>query len=67
MKFGEILKDYFANSTLHGVKFITDSQYHVVERILWVFFVIISWVASGFLIKASYGKFTFTFYWTLQF
>ena len=30
-------KSYFAETSLHGLKYITEDDRHPVERVLWVF------------------------------
>lgn len=53
----EILKEYLRNASLHGVRFLVDDQINVVERMFWLFCVILSWFASGALIMSSLNAF----------
>lgn len=56
-RFNEILKEYMANSSLHGVRFIIDEKIHFVERMFWLICVIISWIASALLILSAIDAF----------
>lgn len=53
----EILKEYMANSSLHGVRFLIDEQIHFVERAFWLIAVIASWIASAMLIMSAIDAF----------
>lgn len=54
----EIFKEYMLASSLHGAKYVVDSEkYTKYERIFWSFCIILSWVGSVFLIMASLDAF----------
>lgn len=52
-----ILKEYMENSSLHGVKFLIDENISFVERLFWLFAIILSWVGSCFLIMSALDAF----------
>lgn len=56
-RFNEILREYMANSSLHGVRFLIDENIHFVERIFWLVCVILSWIASALLIMSAIDAF----------
>lgn len=53
----EILKEYMANSSLHGVRFLIDEEIHFIERVFWLVAVIVSWIASALLIMSAIDAF----------
>ena len=53
-----IFQEYMLQSSLHGAKYVVDSdKYSRYERVFWAICIIISWVGSVFLIKASLDAF----------
>jgi amiloride-sensitive sodium channel len=42
-----IIKEYFLNSSLHGLHFISDKRFHWTERLFWIICVLASWVNSA--------------------
>lgn len=53
-----IFKEYMLQSSLHGAKYVVDSdKYSRYERVFWAICIILSWVGSVFLIKASLNAF----------
>lgn len=57
MSYSELVKEYMANSTLHGAKFLVEKETTWWERIFWFICIIASWCASGMLISASLDAF----------
>lgn len=53
----DILKEYSENSSLHGVKFLIDSQISIIERSFWAISIVLSWVGSAFLIRSALDAF----------
>lgn len=53
----EILKEYMENSSLHGVKFLVDANISFLERMVWLFSIILAWIGSGFLILSALDAF----------
>ncbi len=49
---------FMLESTHHGLKFITESARHHVERVLWVVVVFISWILAAYLIYKVRRKIT---------
>lgn len=54
-----VVKDYCLNSSLAGLRYIADGQYHFTERLFWLACVILSWWGSYNLI-AEYMDSYFT-------
>lgn len=53
-----IFQEYMLQSSLHGAKYVVDSdKYSRYERFFWAFCILLSWVGSVFLIKASLNAF----------
>lgn len=53
-----IFKEYMLQSSLHGAKYVVDSErYSKYERFFWLFCIILSWIGSVFLINASLKAF----------
>lgn len=57
MGYGQLVKEYLANSTLHGAKFLVEDESTWWERIFWFVCITASWCASGMLIRASLDAF----------
>ncbi|XP_024214300.1 sodium channel protein Nach isoform X2 [Halyomorpha halys] len=51
------VKIYFANGSLHGLRFIAEEGRHWSERLLWMSLCILSWIGSTLLIMASWDAF----------
>lgn len=47
------LTDYCSNSTLSSLSYLVDSRFHYTERLFWVFCIILSLIASYFLIDQT--------------
>lgn len=45
-RFYDILKEYMKNSSLHGVRFLIDDNISFVERLFWLFAIILSWIGN---------------------
>lgn len=53
-----IFQEYMLASSLHGAKYVVDSEkYSRYERFFWAICIILSWVGSVFLIRASLDAF----------
>ncbi|XP_049958176.1 sodium channel protein Nach-like [Schistocerca serialis cubense] len=52
-----IIKDYFLNSTLHGLRFIAEDNRHITERLFWAVCCLMSWYASALLMGSSWFQF----------
>ena len=53
-----IFQEYMLQSSLHGAKYVVDSEkYSRYERVFWAVCIIFSWVGSVFLIRASLDAF----------
>lgn len=53
-----IFQEYMLASSLHGAKYVMDSEkYNRYERIFWVVCIVISWIGSVYLIKMSIHAF----------
>lgn len=53
-----IFQEYMLQSSLHGAKYVVDSEkYSRYERVFWLICIILSWVGSVFLIRASLDAF----------
>lgn len=52
-----IFTEYMLQSSLHGAKYVVDEKYSRYERVFWAICIILSWVGSVFLIKASLDAF----------
>jgi hypothetical protein len=44
------IKVYFQESSIHGFPYIVNRDLHVVEKILWIVSLVISFICCGFLI-----------------
>jgi hypothetical protein len=44
------IKVYFQESSIHGFPYIVNRELHLVERVLWVIALLISFICCGFLI-----------------
>lgn len=53
----KILKEYLKNSSLHGVRFLIDEEISFVERLFWLFSVVLSWIGSGVVIMSALDAF----------
>ncbi|XP_055386262.1 sodium channel protein Nach [Condylostylus longicornis] len=51
--FKHALKEFLANSTVHGVRFLVDDSNSIFEKIFWVVCIVMSWYGSGLLIMTS--------------
>ncbi|KAJ0176653.1 hypothetical protein K1T71_007832 [Dendrolimus kikuchii] len=51
------IKSLPETTSIHGFRFIADSKKHWLERLFWLFFVILSWYCSSLLIAAQYDAF----------
>ncbi|XP_072948821.1 sodium channel protein Nach [Epargyreus clarus] len=51
------IKEYCANCSFAGVRFIADDTKHWSERLFWVILVILSWYGSALLIIAAWDAF----------
>ncbi|KAG6443740.1 hypothetical protein O3G_MSEX003027 [Manduca sexta] len=51
------IKSLPQTTSIHGFRFIADSNKHWLERIFWLIFVILSWYGSSLLIAAQYDAF----------
>ena len=38
------------DTTLHGLKYITERRRHVLERFFWIVTVVIAWIFAGYMI-----------------
>lgn len=56
-RFNEILKEYMENSSLHGLKFLVDDKTTFVERIFWLFAIILAWIGTAILIMSALDAF----------
>ena len=36
VSFGQHVRSYFSETSLHGLKYITEDERHIIERIVWV-------------------------------
>ncbi|XP_031766293.2 sodium channel protein Nach [Galleria mellonella] len=52
-----LIKDYCANCTFAGIRFIADDTKHWTERCIWVVFVFLGWYGSAVLIIAAWNDF----------
>jgi acid-sensing ion channel, other len=53
-----IFQEYMLQSSLHGAKYVVDkNNYSRYERVFWLMCIILSWVGSVFLIRASLDAF----------
>jgi len=54
----ELFREYMLQSSLHGAKYVVDSEkYSRIERLFWAICILLSWVGSIFLIRASLDAF----------
>jgi hypothetical protein len=44
------IKVYFQESSIHGFPYIVNRDLHIVEKILWILFLVISFICCGLLI-----------------
>jgi nitric oxide reductase large subunit len=44
------IKVYFKESSIHGFPYVVNRELHIVERVLWVVALLISFICCGFLI-----------------
>ncbi len=52
----EVARKYMHECSLHGLKYITEKDRHISERIFWTIWAVISWILAIFLIyKVLYG------------
>jgi hypothetical protein len=51
------IKVYFQESSIHGFPWIVNRDLHIVEKLLWVVSLVISFVCCGFLIYEIGVKF----------
>lgn len=54
----ESLLHYFDVTTLHGLKYISDSRRHWIERLFWSFVFVLSLVCCGILIFQTIDKYS---------
>lgn len=53
-----MFKEYMLQSSFHGAKYVVDTKrYNIYERVFWAFCIVLSWVGSVFLIRASLDAF----------
>ncbi|KAJ3650977.1 hypothetical protein Zmor_017048 [Zophobas morio] len=51
------LRHYVLNTSFHGFRFIAEAGRHWTERIFWTVCCVLSWTATGLLIKSSWEDF----------
>merc|ERR1712018_461822 len=49
-KFVEIIKKYFVETSIHGLKYIFESKRHFIERLFWFIACLFLWVFCFYLI-----------------
>ena len=49
-KFIEIIKKYFVETSLHGLKYIFESKRHLIERLFWFIASLVLWVFCFYLV-----------------
>jgi amiloride-sensitive sodium channel len=54
---GSPLRHYILNTSFHGFRFIGDAGLHWTERTFWTICCVLSWTATGFLIKSAWEDF----------
>ncbi|XP_012277256.1 sodium channel protein Nach isoform X2 [Orussus abietinus] len=58
LRFGNIIKEYLSNSTLHGLKYIVEDGRHWTERLFWIFFCGLSWWGCIEMVSGVLNDFT---------
>jgi hypothetical protein len=51
------VKVYFQESSIHGFPYIINRDLHIVEKILWILALVISFICCGFLIFQIFLKY----------
>ena len=46
----DLTKSYFIETSLHGLKYLTEAKRKSVERFFWMIAIVISWVFAGYMI-----------------
>ena len=52
----EVARKYFEETSIHGLKYITEPNRTLVERVCWVIFITVSCSVAGYLIYSVCGK-----------
>ncbi|BES96240.1 Amiloride-sensitive sodium channel [Nesidiocoris tenuis] len=52
-----IFRNFFGQTSLHGLRFIAEEERHWSERLLWMFLCTISWIGFGIMLQKSYLAF----------
>ena len=60
-KFIEIIKKYFVETSLHGLKYIFESKRHFIERLFWFIACLVLWVFCFYLVY-EVRKISYDFY-----
>lgn len=63
----EMLKYLISRTSLHGIKYVQEVQLYKIERIIWLFLVVIAFYAGLKVILELYGKFKVSRYKILYF
>ncbi|KAK4878401.1 hypothetical protein RN001_010907 [Aquatica leii] len=51
------IREYLLNTSFHGVRYLAERDRHWTERVFWLTCCVLSWFASGLLMKASWYDF----------
>lgn len=46
----DVARKFKMETSLHGLKYIAESDRHILERLFWVIVVLMSWCTAGYLI-----------------
>ena len=52
----EVARKYFEETSIHGLKYITEPNRTLVERVCWVIFITVSCSVAGYLIYSVCGN-----------
>ncbi|XP_074108181.1 pickpocket protein 28 [Cotesia typhae] len=56
IKFNSFLEQYCSNSTLHGLRYLGDSQVSVIEKLFWICAFICAFLSAAYFILHLYNK-----------
>ncbi|KAF5281881.1 hypothetical protein FQR65_LT14464 [Abscondita terminalis] len=51
------VREYLLNTSFHGIRYLAERDRHWTERLFWLTCCVLSWIASGLLMKASWYDF----------
>lgn len=52
----EIIKKYFSETSIHGLKYIFENKRHIIERLFWLFASLLMWSLGFYLISQIITK-----------